>query len=64
MASKIEHRNDAAAGEDSLYVMLDNDRRDPALADQVADMLKQAKRFLGRKTRAGFVHEQELRPAN
>ena len=64
MPSKIEHRHDPAAGEDGLHVMLDDDRRDPALADQVADMLEQAKRFLGRKARAGFVHEQKLRPAD
>ena len=33
MPAKIEHRHHSTAGEDGVYIVLDNDSRDPAFAD-------------------------------
>ena len=44
--------------------MFDDDRRNPALADQFTKMLEQPQRLLSRKTRARFVHQEKLRPAD
>ncbi len=44
--------------------MLDDNRRDAALRDQIPNVLKEVKRLLRGKARAGLVHQQKLRSAD
>ena len=45
MAAKVEHRNDAAAGEDGVDIVLHHHGRDFSLAHEIAQMLEQAQRL-------------------
>ena len=64
MSAEIEHRDLAATGEHRVDIVLDHDGGDFPLADEVAQVLKQAQRLDGRKTGARLVHQQKLRASD